>query len=224
MWGATPGNGFLSAQSSEMQKQAQDDDLVMSLVDLALARPSGERETYLRSACPADPELLDQVRKYVEWDERMDGFLVDPLYCILFEYHFEPGDVLDGRFRIVREVAQGGMGVVYEAWDEKIERRIAVKCAKAGFGKRLPPEVRNARDITHPNVCKIFEIHTAATEQGEIDFLAMEFLDGETLAERLHRGPLPKEEAITIARQLSAGLAEAHPDQVIHGDLKSGNG
>jgi serine/threonine protein kinase/tetratricopeptide (TPR) repeat protein len=206
-----------------MLKKAQDDDLVMNLVELALARPSDERESYLQSACSTEPELLDQVRKYVEWDQRMDGFLLDPLYSILSEHHFEPGDVLDGRFRIVREVAQGGMGVVYEAWDEKLERRIAVKCAKAGFRKRLPPEVRNARDITHPNVCKIFEIHTATTEQGEIDFLAMEFLDGETLAERLHKGPLPKEEAITIARQLSAGLAEAHRDQVVHGDLKSGN-
>ena len=206
-----------------MLKKAQDDDLVMNLVELALARPSDERENYLQSACSTEPELLDQVRKYVEWEDRMDGFLLDPLYSILSEHHFEPGDVLDGRFRIVREVAQGGMGVVYEAWDEKLERRIAVKCAKAGFRKRLPPEIRNARDITHPNVCKIFEIHTATTEQGEIDFLAMEFLDGETLAERLHRGPLLKEEAITIARQLSAGLAEAHRDQVIHGDLKSGN-
>ena len=206
-----------------MQEKAQDDDLVMSLVELALARPSGERESYLRSACSDDPELFDQVRKYVDWDERMDGFLLDPLYSVLAEHHFEPGDVLDGRFRIVREVAQGGMGVVYEAWDEKLERRIAVKCAKAGFRKRLPPEVRNARDITHPNVCKIFEIHTASTEQGEIDFLAMEFLDGETLAEKLHQGRLPKEEATAIARQLCAGLAEAHRDQVIHGDLKSGN-
>src|SRR5262249_29818649 len=141
------------------------------LVEMALARPYGERENYLRSACADDPELFDLVRKYVEWEERMDGFLLDPLYSILSEHHFEPGDVLDGRFRIVREVAQGGMGVVYEAWDEKLDRRIAIKCAKAGFRKRLPPEVRHARDITHPNVCKIFDIHTASTEQGEIDFL-----------------------------------------------------
>jgi len=206
-----------------MQRKAQDDDLVMSLVELALARPSSERESYLRSACSADAELFDQVRKYVDWDERMDGFLLDPLYSVLAEHHFEPGEVLDGRFRIVREVAQGGMGIVYEAWDEKLDRRIAVKFAKAGFRKRLPPEVRNARDITHPNVCKIFEIHTATTEQGEMDFLAMEFLDGETLAERLHQGPLPNDEATAVARQLCAGLAEAHRDQVIHGDLKSNN-
>ncbi len=139
------------------------------------------------------------------------------------EHPFEPGELLDGRFRIVREVARGGMGIVYEAVDEKLDRRIAVKCAKAGFRKRLPPEVRNASEISHPNVCKIFEIHTVPTAQGDIDFITMEFLDGETLAERLRRGPLPQEEARMIARQLAAGLAEAHRNQVIHGDLKSNN-
>src|SRR4029077_18689973 len=107
--------------------------------------------------------------------------------------------------------------------DEKLDHRIAIKCAKAGYRKRLPPEVRNASEISHPNVCKIFEIHTASTEQGEIDFITMEFLDGPTLAERLGGGPLPNEEARAIALQLCAGLAEAHRKQVIHGDLKSNN-
>src|SRR5258706_15374939 len=113
------------------------------------------------------------------------------------------------------------MGIVYEAVDEKLERRIALKCDKAEFRKRIPPEVRNASEISHPNVCKIFEIHTASTQQGEVDFLTMEFLDGQTLAERLQDGPLPEAEARTIARQLCAGLAEAHRNGVIHGDLKS---
>ncbi len=115
------------------------------------------------------------------------------------------------------------MGVVYEAVDEKLQRKIALKCAKTGFGKRLPPEVRNATEISHPNVCKIFEIHTAYTSQGEIDFITMEFLDGETLAERLSRGPLPEQEGRAIAVQLCAGLAEAHRNRVIHGDLKNNN-
>ena len=207
-----------------MPAKAQDDDLVMNLVELALARPSEEREDYLRSVCAADTELLSQVRNYVHWEERMNGFLLDPLYPPLSdERPFEAGQVLDHRFRIVREVAEGGMGVVYEAVDEKLERRIAIKCAKAGFRKRLPPEVRNASEISHPNVCKIFEIHTTRTDGGEIDFITMEFLEGETLAERLRRGSLPEPEARIIARQLSAGLAEAHRNRVIHGDLKSNN-
>ncbi len=207
-----------------MQVQPQNDDLVMGLVELALGRSPEEREAYLQGVCADNSELFAQVWKYVQWEEGMSGFLLDPL-CDppSHEYTFEPGEVLHGRFRIVREVARGGMGVVYEAIDQKLERRIAIKTAKANFRKRLPPEARNATEISHPNVCKIFEIHTASTEEGEIDFLTMEFLEGETLERRLRSGPLPLEEARAIARQLCAGLAEAHRNQVIHGDLKSNN-
>ena len=207
-----------------MQVQPQNDDLVMGLVELALGRSPEEREAYLQGVCAEDSELFTQVWKYVRWEERMNGFLLDPL-CDppSYEHTFEPGEVLHGRFRIVREVARGGMGVVYEAIDQKLERRIAIKTAKANFQKLLPPEARNATEISHPNVCKIFEIHTASTEEGEIDFLTMEFLEGETLERRLRSGPLPLEEARAIARQLCAGLAEAHRNQVVHGDLKSSN-
>ncbi|HTS49503.1 MAG TPA: protein kinase [Bryobacteraceae bacterium] len=207
-----------------MPNKVQDDDLVMNLVDLALSRPAEERTAYLETACAGDTELLTKVSHYVEWEERMNGFLLDPLYAPVDNEHpFEPGQLLCDRFRIVREVAQGGMGIVYEATDEKLERRIALKCSKTGFRKRLPPEVRNATAISHPNVCKIFEIHTALTSQGETDFITMEFLDGETLAERLRRGSLPSAEARAIALQLCAGLAEAHRNHVIHGDLKCNN-
>ena len=207
-----------------MPSKVQDDDLLMNLVELALSRPSTERTAYLQTACAGDTELLTRVCHYVEWEERMNGFLLDPLYApAANEHRFEPGDLLSDRFRIVREVAQGGMGIVYEATDEKLERRIALKCGKTGFRKRLPPEVRNATAISHPNVCKIFEIHTASTSQGETDFITMEFLEGETLAERLRRGPLSATDVRTIARQLCAGLAEAHRNHVTHGDLKSNN-
>jgi serine/threonine protein kinase len=85
----------------------------------------------------------------------------------------------------------GWNGVVYEAMDERLDRRIAIKCAKTGFRKRCLRKCAT-REITHPNVCKIFEIHTARTQAGEIDFVSMEYLEGETLADRLKRGPLPK--------------------------------
>jgi Flp pilus assembly protein TadD len=204
--------------------KAQDDDLVISLVELALARPPAEREACLRAACGDDDGLFRQVWSYVEAEERMQGFLREPLYTLLDpDPVFKPGDLLEGRFRIIREVAQGGMGIVYEAADEKLQRRIAIKCAKPGFRQRLPPEVRHASEISHPNVCKIFEIHTATTPAGETDFITMEFLEGETLAERLDRERLAPGEARVIARQLAAGLAEAHRNQVVHGDLKSNN-
>jgi len=203
--------------------KAQDDDLVMHLVELALARPREQREVYVHKACRDNAELFDQVWHYIEWEERMQGFLLDPLYpSAPTEHSFKPNDLLDGRFRIIREVARGGMGIVYEAIDEKLERRIALKCAKAGFQKRLPPEVRHASEISHPNVCKIYEIHTTQTEQGQIDFITMEFLQGETLSDRLHRG-IPEHEAHLIAQQICEGMAEAHRNNVIHGDLKSNN-
>src|SRR5580704_9047997 len=203
--------------------KAQDDDVVMTLVELALSHPPDTREEYVRSACAGDTELFSQVWDYVRWDDRMQDFLLEPLFPALREHEFEPGALLADRFRIVREVARGGMGIVYEAEDEKLSRRIALKCAKSGFNKRLPPEVRHASEIGHTNVCKIFEIHTASTRGGEIDFLTMEFLDGETLAARLSRGRLPEAEARAIARQICAGLAEAHRNRVVHGDLKSNN-
>ena len=196
----------------------------MGLVELALAQPENQRESYLENACSGNPDLFSQAWNYVQWETRMHGFLLEPL-CRAAEDEkpFEPGQLLESRFRIEREVARGGMGIVYEAFDEKLDRRIALKCAKSGFGKRLPPEVRHASEISHPNVCKIFEIHTASTPNGEIDFLTMEFLEGETLATRLGRGRLPDAEARTIAMQICAGLAEAHRDRVVHGDLKSNN-
>jgi serine/threonine-protein kinase len=204
--------------------KALDDDLVMSLVELAMAQPPKERDTYIASACGRDTELSGEVRKYVEWEELMGGFLLDPLFPPSgLEHRFEPGDLLASRFRIVRALDEGGMGIVYEAADEKLERRVAIKCAKAGFRKRLPPEVRHASEISHPNVCKIHEIHTASTPHGEVDFITMELLEGETLAARLHRGRLPEPEARGIARQLCAGLAEAHRHRVVHGDLKTNN-
>jgi serine/threonine protein kinase len=207
-----------------MENKAQDDDLVMNLVELALGQPEQERRAYLQRACAGETELFEQAWEYVQWESRMQGFLLEPLYSPpVIEHPFETGELLDGRFRILREIAQGGMGVVYEAMDERLDRRIAIKCAKTGFRKRLPPEVRHAREITHPNVCKIFEIHTARTQAGEIDFVTMEYLEGETLADRLKRGPLPEAEARAIARQLCSGLAEAHSKGVIHGDLKSNN-
>jgi serine/threonine protein kinase len=205
-------------------ERASDDDRFMALVITALAQPPGEREAWLRRECGVDSQLFDQAREYVESEERMGGFLLEPFCSLeLFDPAFEPGELLAGRFRILRQAGQGGMAVVYEAQDEKLGERRAIKCAKAGFRTRLTPEVVAATKIAHVNVCKIFEIHTGRTDRGETDFITMEFLDGRTLTEYLQAGPLPEREARAIARQLCAGLAAAHRSQVIHGDLKSNN-
>ena len=134
-----------------------------------------------------------------------------------------PGQLLLDRFRVVRRIAQGGMGVVYEAFDEKLDRPIALKCARAGRDRHLRPEVRLATEVSHPNLCKIHEIHSMEGPDGPIEFFTMELLNGPTLFLRLREGPVPADEAETIARQVCAGLAEAHRHNIVHGDLKPAN-
>jgi tetratricopeptide (TPR) repeat protein/predicted Ser/Thr protein kinase len=205
------------------------DEILMSLVESAMERPPEEREQFLRAACSSG-SLYDDARLRVEWEERMGGFLHEAfvswsdLADETPEIAFDPDTLLDGRFRVVRKVGQGGMGLVYEALDEKLGRRVAIKCARLGFQHRLPPEARTAREVSHFNVCKVHDIHTATTAQGEIEFLSMEFVEGETLSEYVKRkGRLQHAEALDIARQICAGLAQAHRQGVIHGDLKGGN-
>ena len=201
-----------------------DNQRLMKLVEEALQYPESQRQAFLKRQCESNSHDFEQAWHYVEWEQRMQGFLLEPL---IKRGDSEPqiaaGDLLENRFRIVREVAQGGMGIVYEAHDERLQRRIGLKCAKAGFGNELPPEVRHATEVSHPNVCKIYEIHTARLQQQLLDFITMEFLDGDTLADRLRSGHLPKEQVVVTARQLVAGVAEAHRNGVIHGDIKSNN-
>ena len=197
----------------------------MTLLDGALNLPEEARSSFLDTTC-ADPEIRAEVEQRIQWEQRMGAFLCDPVihYVGPLDRGFEPGELLAGRFRIVREVGRGGMGIVYEAFDEKLERRVALKSARAGFGQRLPPEARAAREVSSFNVCKVHELHSAETELGEFEFLSMEFIDGETLGDRIARtGPLPPGEALEIARQVCAGLAQAHRQGVIHSDLKAGN-
>lgn len=137
---------------------------------------------------------------------------------------FKPGDLIADRFRIVAEVGRGGMGVVYEAFDERLNRRVALKSARDGFRHWLPPEVRAAREVSHFNVCKVHDLHSTGGAQPDVEFLTMEFIDGETLRARIRRlGHLEQDEVRKIGRQICSGLAAAHRQGVIHGDLKCGN-
>ena len=211
---------------SRDSKPMTGDERVMQLVESALSQRPEQRERYLREACDADAALFDEVWHAVQWEERMNGFMLDPVVVRPAgdDAPFNPGDIVENRFVINGEVARGGMGIVYDAHDRKLERRIALKCAKPAHHQHLAREVRNASEVSHPNVCKLYEIHTASTPAGDIDFITMEFLEGETLAARLKRGvPLAKQQADAIARQICAGVAEAHRNGVIHGDLKTGN-
>ena len=120
--GSTPGWVHMEPvqQTPAVSSKASDDDLVMSLVEMAMARPASERQPFMESVCEGDAALLASVRKYVEWEERMQGFMRSPLIPSPLqsesdERPFEPGNLVLSRFRIIREVARGGMGIVYEA-------------------------------------------------------------------------------------------------------------
>src|SRR5258708_16011167 len=123
----------------KMPGKAQDDDLVMNLVDLALAKPPEERESFLREACSGEPELFHQTWEYVEWEHRMQGFLREPLFQLPQDHIFKEGELLDGRFRIEREIAQGGMRIVSEAWDHHLTTPLATHLSHTSFPTTLPP-------------------------------------------------------------------------------------
>lgn len=134
-----------------------------------------------------------------------------------------PGTVLGGRYRIVAPLGSGGMGEVYRADDLKLGQTIALKFvsrARPDLNHRLLEEVRIGREIAHPNVCRLYDI---AEVDGHL-FISMELISGEDLASLLRRvGRLPSERAITVARQICAGIAAAHDHGVIHRDLKPAN-
>ena len=139
---------------------------------------------------------------------------------------FAPGTILAERYRIIGLVGHGGMGEVYRADDLKLGQPVALKflperlAAEPSFLDRFYAEVRHARGVSHPNVCRVYDV-------GEIDgrhFLSMEYVDGEDLASLLRRiGRLGGERAVEIAREIVAGLAAAHDKGVLHRDLKPGN-
>src|SRR5882724_13595144 len=187
-----------------MEDSSERDEWVMSVVAGALQRPSTEREGYLRNTCGNDSQLYQEVAETIEWEARMGSFLLHPM--IAFKHlarAFQVGQVISERFEFIREIGEGGMGVVYEAFDRKRHQRIAIKSAKPGFQRLLSPELEGALKVRHPNICLVNEIHTAQTEQGEVDFLTMEFLEGETLSARLTaQGKLGQAKALDVARQL----------------------
>ncbi len=147
---------------------------------------------------------------------------------------FRPDDVLSRRFRIVTFLAQGGMGEVYEAEDLELGGRVALKTIRPEIAtepriiQRFKREIALSRKVTHPNVCRIFDLFHHRMEWGtgeaELSFLAMELLRGETLASRLRAvGRMTSAEALPIVEQMAAGLAAAHRAGVVHRDFKSAN-
>jgi len=129
-----------------------------------------------------------------------------------------------GHYAIARKLGEGGMGVVYEARDERLERTVALKTMSSlardeTARKRFWREARAAASVNHPNVCQLYDV---GEDRGEL-FIAMELLEGEALAERLRRGPLSVSETVPIGLGVLAALSALHARRVVHRDLKPSN-
>jgi tetratricopeptide (TPR) repeat protein len=215
------------------------------LFHAALEREPAERRAFLEEECAADLELQNDVEAllaaHTEEPSLLDGLAnlaldlgaevsdaTEQLETLeYFDLAINPDEVLAERFEIVRLLGRGGMGAVYEARDRELDSTVAVKvlrpeiARRASVQERFRREIQLARQVTHPNACRIFDLGLHGEDRL---FLTMEHLEGETLAARLKRdGPYSPNEALPIVEQVVAALSEAHRVGVIHRDLKSGN-
>jgi eukaryotic-like serine/threonine-protein kinase len=130
-----------------------------------------------------------------------------------------------GRYRLLEQIGHGGMGIVFRAHDEELDRVVAVKIIPAGTfpdensRKRFRREARVLAKLNHPNVTTVFDYGT----EGDIDYLVTEFVGGVALDSRVAAGPLPQKAVLELGIQLAKGLAAAHREQIIHRDLKPAN-
>jgi len=195
----------------------------------ARERTPGEREAWLASACADDPSLRREVESLLA-QPKHDGFLGVPAMVVAAQMMTSPGDsALTGRrigaYQIQTLLGAGGMGEVYRARDTKLGRDVAIKILPSGFTAdpdrlaRFEREARMLAALNHPHIGAIYGLE----EVEGLRALVLELVEGDTLAERLKRGPVPIAEALAIARQMAEALDAAHEKGIIHRDLKPAN-
>ena len=196
---------------------------VKEVVADALERPRPERAAFLDEACGPDTRLRVEVERLLA--SEASGSLESPVGGALSPApELASGQVL-GHFRIESQIGQGGMGAVYRAWDEKLQRTVAIKVLADGrlsnqaSRQRFLREARAASALNHPG---IVTIHEVASDDG-FDFIAMELVEGESLDLRIPKKGLPLKQALDYAVQIATALAKAHAAGIIHRDLKPSN-
>jgi serine/threonine protein kinase/tetratricopeptide (TPR) repeat protein len=220
---------------------SQRSEQITQIFGAALERPREERSAFVSQACGSDDRLRAEVEDLLLGHERAGDFLEQPALGFLISgsspkpHAFSVGQVLSARFEIIRFLGCGGMGEVYEARDLDLGERLALKAIRPEIAcnqevsARLKHEIRLAHLITHPNVCRLFDLerHRDSLPEGAptaITFLTMELLRGETLAQRLRRvRRMATDEALPVIRQMAEALAAAHRVGVIHRDFKPSN-
>jgi serine/threonine protein kinase/Tfp pilus assembly protein PilF len=234
---------------------ASEEQTVEQLFCAALDRRPEDRSAFLDRVCAGAPELRQRVEELLLADEQAGSFLNRQLLICTADQsdatapnletrndcaaprvsgltgRFEPGQTIASRFTVIRFIARGGMGEVYEVEDRFLQGvHVALKvilphiAEDAGSAHRFEQEVLLARRITHPNLCPIYDISRCEDPASPFLFLTMKLLSGETLAARLARPPvIPRDETLAIFRQMIAGVAAIHDAGVIHRDIKPKN-
>ena len=211
---------------------------IETLFHQALELPAESRERFLELQCGSDTSLHAEVASllahYENPESGLDRAIVPPepshqTTAWLRAPILDTDELLARRFRIIRRLASGGMGDVYEAEDMALAERVALKTIRPEIASnsrvlaRFKKEVQLAKRVSHPNVCRIHDLGIDEKQSGTVLFLTMELLEGETLANYLQQNPLTLTEIRGIASQIAAGLDAAHAVDVIHRDLKSSN-
>jgi eukaryotic-like serine/threonine-protein kinase len=235
---------------------ASSSEFVEQVFEAALACEPAEREAFLDEACAGDPKLRGTVEELLAADARAGSFLEHSPFDFLDQANdclpgarttgsihadelspapasgrFKPGQVLLDRFVIVRFVAKGGMGEVYEAEDSFLQGvHVALKtilphiAGDPALQQRFELEVLLAREVSHPNLCPIYDIFHCAQPPPDFLFLTMKLVRGETLAARLRGAtPLSIAEGLAILNQMASGLAAIHAAGIVHRDIKPNN-
>ena len=199
------------------------DDRIDRLYALALDQPAELREAFIGAAAE-DDDIKNEVRAVLAADEYAGDFLSGSASDVVEEPILAPGTTL-GQYRIERLLGRGGMGVVYEARDTRLDRRVALKSLAPDFERderqreRLEREARAAAALAHPGIAIVY----ALEEFDHHLYIASEYLDGDTLRVEMSQGPLAPARVVDVGIQLAQALDAAHERHVVHRDLKPEN-
>jgi serine/threonine protein kinase/Tol biopolymer transport system component len=189
-----------------------------------------ERSIFLSEACSGDNELRSEVESLISSHEKSGSFIDDPAYQAVAESfvaensELQPGQIV-GSYEVLAFISRGGMGEVYLAHDKRLNRKVALKLLPASFTRdndrlrRFEQEARAASALNHPNIITIYEI----TEAGPTHLIATEFVEGETLRQRVAYSALSISESLNIAIQIADALSAAHKVGITHRDIKPEN-
>ena len=195
---------------------------VKKVLAAALERPPGVRQAYLDQAC-AEPALRREVESLIAAHEQGHSNFMEQLFVGSSEA-LKSGTKL-GPYEILARIGAGGMGVVYRARDQRLERDVAIKVLPLGLladqaaRKRFRKEALALAKLNHPNIAAVYDVG----EQEGTDYLVMECVPGKSLAEEVGPASQPEKEAVALGTQIAAALEEAHEQGIVHRDLKPGN-